>query len=179
MERDCIHKFQNKKVMKEVIESPFCDGTAHLKSELSTVEYRKEQYSYTRYYYVCDGTGIEFTDNDADRASIEQVYSQYREKYGIPAPERLIDWRKSYGLSAVMMSRLLGLGENQYGLYEKGEMPALSIGRLLSIVGNMSFIIYCVNNSPLTEKEKSKALKSIRRFSGRKEAESSSLAFVV
>ena len=44
--------------MKEVIESPFCDGTAHLKSELSTVEYRKEQYSYTLTIMCVMGQGL-------------------------------------------------------------------------------------------------------------------------
>ena len=165
--------------MKELIESPFCDGYAHLKSEMATAEYRKEQYRYTRYYYVCDGTGIEFTDDETDEASVGQVYSQYREKYGIPAPERLTAWRKSYGLSAVMMSRLLGLGENQYGLYEKGEIPALSVGRLLSLVGNRNFIIYCAKNSPLSEKEKSKVLESVGHSSCKEKSEESSLAVVV
>lgn len=164
--------------MKEVIESPFCDGYAHLKSEMATAEYRKEQYSYTRYYYVCDGTGIEFTDDETGEASVGQVYSQYREKYGIPDPGQLTAWRKSYGLSAVMMSRLLGLGENQYGLYEKGEMPALSVGRLLSLVGNRNFIIYCAKNSPLSEKEKSKVLKSVGHSSDKERSNYSIMSII-
>ncbi len=77
-----------------------------------------------------------------------------------------------------MMSRLLGLGENQYGLYEKGEMPALSVGRLLSLVGNRNFIIYCAKNSPLSEKEKSKVLKSVGHSSDKERSNYSIMSII-
>lgn len=149
--------------MKEIIDSPFSDGEAHLKSEKTTSVYRKEKFSYIRYYYVCDETGLEFTEDETDEATFSQIYGQYREKYGIPPPEQLTKWRKSYGLSSVMMSKLLGLGENQYGLYEKGEMPALSIGRLLSMAGNKDFIEFCIEKSPLNSKGKMRALRTLRK----------------
>lgn len=75
--------------MKEIIDSPFSDGQAHLKSEKTTSVYRNEKFSYIRYYYVCDETGLEFTEDETDEATFSQIYGQYREKYGIPSPEQL------------------------------------------------------------------------------------------
>lgn len=114
--------------------SPFTGGRATLMSENTTSVFRGEEFSYTRYYYRCDDTGITFTDAETDGKGLEQIYSQYREKYGIPSPEEIKNIRNQYGLSAVVMSKILGIGDNQYGLYEKGEMPTKNIGRMIATI---------------------------------------------
>lgn len=68
--------------MKEIIDSPFSDGKAHLKSENTTSVYRNEKFSYTRCYYVCDETGLEFTEDETDEATFSQIYEQYAARHG-------------------------------------------------------------------------------------------------
>ena len=111
--------------------SPFTGGHVTLMTEKAISVFRGEEFPYTRHYYRCDDTGITFTDAETDEKGLEQIYSQYREKYGIPSPDEIRNIRKQYGLSAVMMSKILGIGDNQYGLYEKGEMPTKNIGRMI------------------------------------------------
>lgn len=65
---------------------------------------------------------------------MEQVYRQYRERHGIPSPDDIKAIRMKYRVSAAKMSRILGLGANQYRLYESGEMPSLSNARLITLV---------------------------------------------
>ena len=96
--------------------------------------FRKEEYVYTSYYYRCVDTGRAYTDKDLDNKSLEHVYSQYRKRHGIPSREEIKAIREQYGLSALAMSRILGLGDNQYRLYEEGAIPSESAGKLLSLV---------------------------------------------
>lgn len=71
--------------MKEIIDSPFSDGKAHLKSENTTSVYRNETFSYIRYYYVCDETGLEFTEDETDEATFSQICGQYMARHGTTA----------------------------------------------------------------------------------------------
>ena len=114
--------------------SPFTGGHATLVKEKATTTYRGDEFEYVRYYYRCDDTGITFTDAETDGRGLEQIYSQYREKYGIPTSDEIKAIRKRYGLSALTMSRILGIGDNQYGLYENGEMPTKNIGRMIATI---------------------------------------------
>lgn len=112
--------------------SPFTGGKVTLGCEPTTITYRGEEFSCHRYYYTCVDTGIEFTDADLDDKGLSEVYTQYRKIHGIPSPESLASLRERIGISAKTMSLMLGLGENQYRLYESGEMPSESIGKMLA-----------------------------------------------
>ena len=116
--------------------SPFADCEATLMCEEKKVEFRKETFSYIESFYRCNITGLDFTTTELDDANIAQVYEQYREKYGIPSPAEITAIREKYGLSATKMSEILGLGINQYRLYEKGEMPSQSIGKMLALIAD-------------------------------------------
>ena len=118
-------------MMKQVIDSPFSEGKAHLQRQMETMEYRGEMYTYEHVNYRCDETGLEFTTDDMDFDNLERVYAQYRAKYNIPSPAELTQMRERYGLSAIKMAQILGLGVNQYSKYEQGEMPSESIGKML------------------------------------------------
>ena len=114
------------------MKSPFADNdTALLCSEPATTEYRGETYLYTSYWYQCQKSGECFTTNESDALCTEQVYEQYRLRHHIPTVEEIVALRKQCKFSAAKMSALLGIGINQYRLYEAGEMPSLSIGRIL------------------------------------------------
>ena len=114
--------------------SPFTGGEVRLCEEPRTLTYRKEEYTYIHRNYQCVDTGMFFTDTELDTANIEQVHAQYREKYGIPSPTEIAQTRKMYGLSATKMAQVLGLGVNQYRLYEAGEMPSEAIGKMLKSI---------------------------------------------
>lgn len=114
--------------------SPFTGGEAVLHSERRTAEFRKEKFEYTFLSYQCVDSGELFTTTQMDTANTMQVYNQYRAKHGIPFPDEIRDVRKRYGLSAAKMSQILGFGENQYRLYENGDMPSLTNGRILKTI---------------------------------------------
>ncbi|MBQ9652993.1 MAG: hypothetical protein IJV32_02085 [Bacteroidales bacterium] len=116
------------------IKSPFAACEATLKHERRVTKFRGESFPYTYWYYQCDETGIIFTTSELDDRGVGEVYAQYREKYGIPSPEELKATRKKYGLSATKMSEVLGMGINQYRLYEDGEMPSLAVGKVLKSI---------------------------------------------
>lgn len=118
------------------MKSPFTGGEVILRYERRKIMFRKEMYEYTHGYYVCVDTGEEFTTTELDEVNLIQVYNQYRVKYGIPFPDEMKSIRHRYGVSALAMARILGMGENQYRLYENGEMPTVSIGRMISSIRN-------------------------------------------
>lgn len=143
--------------------SPFTGGHATLVEEKATTTYRGEEFDYTRRYYRCDDTGIAFTDDETDAWGLEQIYSQYREKYGIPAPAEIKAIREQYGLSATTMSKILGIGDNQYGLYENGEMPTKNIGRMISSIDDKNIFCFYLKlaKNQFSEKEYDRILKKV------------------
>lgn len=118
------------------MKSPFTGGNATLRHEISELAYRKETFKYVHLYYECDDTKERFTTTELDEINIGQVYNQYRAKYGIPFPDEIADIRKRYGLPAIKMSRILGFGDNQYRLYENGDMPSEANGKILMGIKN-------------------------------------------
>lgn len=148
--------------------SPFTGGHATLVEEKATTTYRGEEFDYTRRYYRCDDTGIAFTDDETDAWSLEQIYSQYREKYGIPAPEEIKAIREQYGLSATTMSKILGIGDNQYGLYENGEMPTKNIGRMIATIKDKNIFSMYVDmaKNQFTEKENNRIREKVANVFG-------------
>jgi len=116
------------------MKSPFTGGEATLQKEMRTMNFRKEPFQIWFQYYVCKDTGEQFTDEELDEVNTNQVYNQYRDKYGIPFPDEIKATREQYGLSANKMSEILGLGINVYRNYEAGEVPSVSNGRLIQMV---------------------------------------------
>lgn len=129
------------------MKSPFTGGDVKLMKEPRELVYRKETFSYIAHYYVCVDTGEQFTTTELDTLNIYQVYNQYRVKYGIPFPDEISAIRSAYGLSASKMSEILGLGVNQYRLYENGEMPSEAIGKLLKSIMNPATFIAIIESA--------------------------------
>lgn len=114
-----------------ITESPLTGGKVILHKEPDKLTFRNEEFAYMSYEYECVDTGQRFTDSELDWKNMEQVYEQYRKKHNIPSPAELTAMREKYGLSAIKMAQVLGLGVNQYAKYEQGEMPSESIGKML------------------------------------------------
>lgn len=114
--------------MEEVIKSPFGNCMAHLKKEPSEAVFRGRKYQYTNYFYVCDESGIEFTNEVLGDVNTSQVYDQYRQEHNIPSVSELKDFRKHYNYSEAEMDNLLELEQGAYCRYEMGEVPTLEVG---------------------------------------------------
>lgn len=84
--------------------------------------------------------------------------NQYRERHGIPYQDEIVALRERYGLSAAKMSLILGFGVNQYRLYEEGEVPSESNGKMIRSAMNPQVFLDLVKSSrsQLTEREYAK-----------------------
>ena len=95
------------------MQSPFTGGHATLRHELSELTFRKEKFQYVHQFYECDETKERFTTTALDEV--------IRQRYGLPASK---------------MSQILGFGDNQYRLYENGDMPSEANGKILMSIQN-------------------------------------------
>lgn len=120
------------------MKSPFTGGESVLRKETRRLVFRKEEYEYIHLFYECKDTGETFTTTKLDMLNTLQVYNRYRSEHGIPFPDEIKEIRSRYRLSASKMSRILGFGENQYRLYENGEMPSITNGRVLRAIQSPS-----------------------------------------
>lgn len=117
--------------MNSEMKSPFTGGAVTLHKEPKQLEFRKDKFTIQQHYYKCVDTGEEFSNDELDQINVNQLYNQYRERYGLPFPDDIREIREQYGLSAAKMSEILGFGTNSYRLYESGEIPTVANGRLI------------------------------------------------
>lgn len=129
------------------MKSPITGGSTTLKREFSVLTFRNEQYEYVYSYYVCNDTGEQFTTTELDEVNISQVYNQYRVRYGIPFPDEIKRIRSMYGLPAIKMAQILGWGDNQYRLYENGDVPSQAHGKTLAMIRTPKIFFEYVENS--------------------------------
>lgn len=141
--------------------SPYTGKEMRKLIEDRSVVYRGNEYHYRHTCYICEDTKECFTTTALDEANISQVYNQYRIEYGIPFPDEIKALREKYGVSAIMMSRILGFGDNQYRLYENGDMPSVSNGRLIMSIIDVpqTFVSYIESSKQaIGEKEYNRLL---------------------
>lgn len=115
--------------------------------EPDTMTFRGEKFDCIYTSYRDDESGESFTTTESDSAWWNQVTNQYRAKYGLPYTDEIIAVRKRYGISAAKMSQILGIGVNQYRLYEQGEVPSVSNGRMIRSVMNPKVMLEMVESS--------------------------------
>lgn len=116
--------------------SPYTGKEMTAVYEKRTWKFRDENYDYIHTAYKCEDTGELFTTCESDDAGFLQVTNQYRTKYGIPFTDEIKDIRERYGVSAKKMSEILGMGVNQWRLYENGDVPSISNGRMIHSITN-------------------------------------------
>lgn len=129
------------------MKSPFTGGAVTKQFKIETYTFRKEKYAVKRFYYQCVDTGKTFSNAEVDDLAMEDLYAQYRKRHGIPSPAELKGLREKYGLSAHVMSKIAGIGVNQYGLYENGEMPTLVIGMRLASLFDRSTLLQSIDHA--------------------------------
>ena len=120
------------------LKSPFTGGAVTEEYILESMEFRGESFLVHSRYYVCEDTGQQFTDTEQDAATLNDLYSQYRVKHGIPFPDEIAAIRKRYGLNQTQIGKLLGFGVNQWAKYENGQVPSESNGRLIAALRRKS-----------------------------------------
>jgi uncharacterized phage-associated protein len=135
--------------------SPYTGKEMKVVYEPRTWTFRGEEYEYIHTAYVCEDTHEQFTTNESDDAGFLQVTNQYRAKYGIPFTDEIVATRARYGVSAAKMSAILGIGANQWRLYESGEVPSVSNGRMIRSIMNPKVFLDLVDSARqlLTDKE--------------------------
>ena len=148
-----------------ITKSPLTGGRVILHKEPDKLMFRNEEFEYTSYEYECADTGQRFTDLELDEKNMKQIYDQYRERHDIPTPAELTAIREEYGLSAAKMSEILGLGTNQYRLYEEGQMPSETIGKMLRSIQTPSVFLSYVEGCrhQMSEEEYTKLCKKIQK----------------
>jgi len=129
------------------MKSPFTGGDIILRQEDSELTFRKETFQYIYLYYECEDTKERFTITKIDEINLSQVYNQYRIKYGIPFLDEIKQIRQTYELPASKMSEILGFGDNQYRLYENGDMPSEANGKILSSIREPTIFKVFVENA--------------------------------
>lgn len=128
------------------MKSPYTGKEMKRIYEKRTWKFRGEEFHYHHTSWRCEDTGEQFTTDEFDTAGYTQVTNQYREKYGIPYTDEIINTRERYGVSAARMSQILGIGTNQYRLYEQGEVPSVSNGRMIRTVMNPKVMLDMVES---------------------------------
>lgn len=129
------------------MKSPFTGKEMKRIYEKRTWNFRGEEYEYHHLSWLCEDTGESFTTDESDTAAFVQVTNQYRAKYGIPYTDEIVAVRSRYGISATKMSLILGIGTNQYRLYEQGEVPNVSNGRIIRSIMNPKVMLSMVESS--------------------------------
>ena len=145
-------------ISQQKIVSPLTGGEAVYQKEMRETEYRGEKFVYEHHNIRDLETNFEFTNTEIDEGNVQRVYSQYRAKHNIPSPKELTEIREMYGLSAAKMSEILGIGTNQYRLYEDGVMPSEAIGKMLRSIQTpavfLGYVEGCKNQMPEAEYNK-------------------------
>lgn len=129
------------------MKSPYTGKEMKRIHETRLWKFRGEEYPFIHTAWLCEDSGEQFTDDESDTAGYIQVTNQYREKYGVPYTDEIVAIRRRYGISAQKMSLILGIGINQYRLYEQGEVPSVSNGRMIRSISNPKVMLDILESS--------------------------------
>jgi putative zinc finger/helix-turn-helix YgiT family protein len=144
------------------IKSPVTGKPMKLIREKKALEFRKESFDIIYHSYRCEESGEEFVDEHLGDLNLDQVYNAYRVRHQLPFPEEIKEIRRQYGLPATTMSEVLGFGINQYRLYETGEIPSETNGRLIQMAARPEeFLRLLELSNALESTQKEKLLKRI------------------
>lgn len=115
--------------------------------EPDTIKFRGEDFDCMYISFRDDELDEGYTTTESDSVWWNQVTNQYREKHGIPYQDEIIALRERYGVSAAKMSVILGFGANQYRLYEDGEVPSESNGKMIRSAMNPRVFLDLIESS--------------------------------
>ena len=131
----------------KVPNSPITGKPMRVVYEPDSETYRGEKYDFIYISFRDDAKGESYTTTESDGIWLNQVTNQYRAKHGIPYTDEIVALRERYSLSASKMSVVLGFGANQYRLYEMGEVPSESNGKMIRSAMNPKVFLDLVKSS--------------------------------
>lgn len=140
------------------MKSPLTGKPMSVRTEVQTLNFRKEAFTLRQQFYLCEDSGERFTSTELDEINLSLVYNAYRAKHHIPTPEEIKETRETYGISALKMSEILGFGQNSYGLYERGEIPSLANAKLLKLAADLESFRHLVEDWETDDKKQQEAL---------------------
>ncbi len=147
------------------MKSPFTGKEMTLDKEWRKITYRKEQFDVLFHFYKCEDTGEQFEDEHFSVLNYNQVVNQYRVRHRIPFPEQIKEIRQNYGLSALKMSTVMGMGPNSWRNYENDEVPSKVHANLIQMISDSeNFKEYIEKFSELEEKEREKILLKLKKL---------------
>ena len=151
-----------------IVNSPYSGKPMRVVYENDTWDFRGEKFPYVHIAFRDDEHNEQFTTTESDTVCYEQVTNQYRAKYGIPYTDEIIAVRQRYGISAAKMSLILGI----YRLYEQGEVPSVSNGRMIRSIMNPKVMLEMVESSKneLSESEYEKIISKVQTIIASSEA---------
>lgn len=151
--------------------SPLTGKPMRVLFEPEKMRYRGEEFNCVYISFRDDAEGEGYTTTESDGIWLSQVTNQYRERHGIPYQDEIIALRERYGLSASKMSVILGFGANQYRLYEDGEVPSESNGKMIRSAMSPKVFLDLVKSSrhQLTDREYSKITARVEEVIARSE----------
>lgn len=140
--------------------------------EPDTLTFRGEKFDCICISFRDDELDEVYTTTESDGVWYSQVTNQYREKHGIPYQDEIIALRERYGVSATKMALILGFGTNQYRLYEEGEVPSESNGKMIRSAMNPKVFLDLVQSSrhQLTDKEYARIIAQVEAVIARSES---------
>lgn len=146
------------------LRSPFTGGRVFEVFDEEEREFRKEKFQVHCRYYVCEDTGEQFTGDDQEDLWVNEVYSQWRIRHGVPFPEEITSIRLRYGMNYTQISKIMGFGVNQWKQYEDGCMPSESNGKMIRAVTNKSTMLSLLESSrsEFSESEYDKLLSQVK-----------------
>ena len=163
------------------IESPFTGGKVLEIHDVEEKTFRGEKYRVNVQYYKCEDTEEQFTTTEQDSLWTEDLYSQYRQRHGIPSAQEIKAIRESYGLNYTQMSRVLGFGVNQLKNYEEGQVPSESNGKMLRLAADpltmMNLLELSRNEFPDAEYERIRGKIAVNYFEQSRKMDLSRITF--
>ncbi len=64
-----------------LMKSPITGKEMLLKREKCSLSFRKEEFTISSHFYLCEESGEQFTSTELDELNLLQVHNQYRDKY--------------------------------------------------------------------------------------------------
>ncbi|MDB0614870.1 Prophage ps3 protein 01 [Tenacibaculum dicentrarchi] len=147
------------------MKSPITGKEMILQTQKSILVFRKEKFEYNHKSYLCEDTNETFTTTALDEFNLNQVYNQYRDKHNVPFADEIKEFREKYSFRYTEITKILGLGDNSYSNYEKGEVPSLANATLLKAIikseGTLKELIK--GNNEISELQRVEFLKNISK----------------
>lgn len=154
--------------MESTIYCPKCENFQpyDVREEKEVYPVKNEQVEIVAKVTYCKCCGEQVWNEDTDSDNLKIVFDEYRKRHGLLMAHQIKAIREKYGLSQVLFSKLLGLGEKTITRYENGSIQDAAHNSLLLLADDPEAlaILLRANGGLLTESERQKVYKAVSTF---------------